>query len=207
MIALLDAKAFELGFAPAAAALLSLGPQNTLLLRQRLSGRETLIVLGTCYGCDLGLVLFGTIGLGAVVTAFPVLPIVLRATGIGYLTVMSARCFVRAMAGERSVLKAARGSAKRIVLTALMVSAFNPLAWVESVLVIGALSSTVQWHLAMVVAAGASTGTLCRLSVLGLGGRVLRPMFGSAPFRRAFDTLAGVAMAGMAMVLLLQLRR
>ena len=71
MIAFPDATAFELGFAPAAAAILSLGPQNTLLLRQGLSGHKTLIVIGTCYGSDLGLVLLGTMGLGAVVTAYP----------------------------------------------------------------------------------------------------------------------------------------
>ena len=33
MIAVPDARAFELGFVPAAAAILSLGPQNSLLLR------------------------------------------------------------------------------------------------------------------------------------------------------------------------------
>ena len=205
MIAVLDARAFELGFAPTAAAILSLGPQNTLLLRQGFSGREALIVIGTCYGCDLGLVLFGTMGLGAVVAACPIVSLVLRATGLGYLTIMAARCFARAVGGERAGLAYAFGCAQRVVLAALMVSVLNPLAWVESVLVLGAVSSTVQYNLAIVVAAGASTGTLCRLSVLGLGGRVLRPMFRWPLFRRAFDIVAGFAMAGMAMVLLMGL--
>ena len=205
MIAVPDARAFELGFAPAAAAILSLGPQNTLLLRQGFSGRKALIVIGICYGCDLGLVLFGTLGLGAVVAALPIVSLVLRATGMGYLTIMALRCFARAAGCERAGLEGVFECAQRVILAALMVSVFNPLAWVESVLVLGAISSTVECNLAIVVAAGASMGTLCRLSVLGLGGRVLRPMFRWPAFRRAFDTLAGVVMAGMAIVLLMGL--
>ena len=205
MTACPDASAFELGFAPAAAAILSLGPQNTLLLRPGLSGRNALIVIGTCYGCDLGLVLFGTMGLGAVVVAFPILPLLLRATGMGYLMVMSARSFTRAVRDEHAGLDGTCGCAQRVFLAALMVSVLNPLAWVESVLVLGAVSSTVQRNLVIVFASGASVGTLCRLSVLGLGARVLRPMFRWPLFRRAFDTLAGVAMAGMAMVLWMEL--
>ena len=207
MIAVPDARAFELGFAPAAAAILSLGPQDTLLLRQDFSGREALIFIGACYGCDLDLVLFGTMGLGAVVAAFPLVLLVLRATGTAYLAIMAARCFARAAAGGRTGLEGAFGCAQRVVLAALMVSVLNPLAWVKSVLVLGAVSSTVQYNLAIIVAAGASMGTLCRLSVLGLGGSVLRPMFRWPLFRRAFDTLAGFAMAGMATVLLMELGR
>ena len=205
MIALAGVKAFELGFTPAAAAILSLGPQNAFLLRQGLSGRRALILIGTCYGCDLGLVLFGTLGLGAVVAAVPIIPLLLRATGMGYLTVMSARSFARAVGRQHASLDGTGGCAERIFLAALMVSALNPLAWIESVLVLGAVSSTVPCNLVIVFATGASFGTLFRLSILRLGARVLRPMFRRPLFRRAFDAVAGIAMLGIAVVLLMGL--
>ena len=205
MIPFTDARAFELGFAPAAAAILSLGPQNTLLLSRSLSGRKTLIVLGTCYGSDLGLVLLGTMGLGAVVATAPIALLFLQISGVAYLLLMSVRCFLRTMRREPAGLEGTYGCASRVFLTALTVSLLNPLAWVESVLVLGAVASTVPYDLVIVFATGASIGTLCRLSVLGLGARALQPMFRWPPFRRAFDALAGVVMGGMAVVLLIRL--
>ena len=169
--------AFELGFAPTAAAILSLGPQNILLLRPGLSGRKALIVIGICYGCDLGLVLFGALGLGAILAAFPMGPVLLRATGAGYLALMSARCFRRAVGEDHVVRDRQRSCARRVIHAALMVSLLNPLAWVESVLVIGAVSSTVPADLKIVLVTGASLGTLFRLSVLRIGARTLQLMF------------------------------
>ena len=194
--------AFELGFTPAAAAILSLGPQNTLLLRESLSGRKALIVLATCYGCELGFVLLGTLGLGAVAAARPVVTLLLWSAGAAYLLVMSARCFARAFRRERAGPDGRCGRGSRLFVTALTVSLFNPLAWIESVLVLGALSATVPYDRVLVFAVGAALGGLCRLSALGLGARMLRPMLRMPSFRRAFDTLAGLVMGGMAVVLL-----
>lgn len=205
MIACSGAAAFELGFAPAAAALLSLGPQNTLLLRRSFSGRHALIVFGTCYGCELGLVLFGTLGLGTVAVEMPAVSVVLRAAGVVYLLVVALRCFARALVAKPAAATDGGGRPFRVVFTALTVSAFNPLAWVESVLVIGAAASSVPGNLAIIVAIGASLGALCRFGLLGLGGQLLRPMFDRSQLRRAFDAAAGTVMVGMALVLVLTL--
>ena len=205
MITFPGAEAFELGFAPTAATLLSLGPQNAMLLRQGLSGREAWVAVCTCYGCDLGLVLFGTMGLGAVIATVPVVSLLLRAAGIGYLLLMSVRSFLSALREAHAGPDGTATCARRVFLAALLVSVFNPLAWVESVLVVGAISATVPSDLVIVVASGASLGTVFRLGVLRLGARVLRPMFRGRLFRRAFDTMAGLTMAAMAIVLMIKL--
>ena len=205
MITSLTTQAFELGFALSAATVLSLGPQNTLLLRGGLSGRKTLIVVGTCYACDLGCVLLGTMGLGAAIAAWPIVPMILQATGVGYLVLMSASSFKGAVDEKRARLDGSDHCTRRVFIAALMVSAFNPLVWVETVLVIGAMSSTVQCNLLTIVAIGASLGTVFRLGVLVFGARVLRPMFRRPLFRKGFDMLAGVAMAGMAILLTMDL--
>ena len=92
---------------------------------------------------------------------------------------------------------------RHVVLAALAVSLLNPLAWIETFLVIGAISSTVKVNLLIVFAVGAVLGSLCKFSLLGYGARMLAPLFRWPPFRHGFDALAGVVMAGMALVLML----
>ena len=205
MIAFPDVRAFELGFTPAAAAILSLGPQNTLVLRQGLSGHNVLLVVSTCFGCDLSLLLFATTGLDAVVTAFPMCSLMLRCSGMAYLTLMSARSFARAMHEEHAGLSDTCSCTQRVVLAALVVSLLNPLAWIESVLIIGAVSSIVEPNSVIVFAIGAALGSLCKFSVLGFGARMLSPLFRWPQFRRIFDTLSGIAMAAMALLILIEL--
>ena len=117
----------------------------------------------------------------------------------------SARLFMQAVreGGTRDV--GTRSYTRHVVLAALAVSVLNPLVWIETVLITGAISSTVKLNLLIVFAVGAALGSLCRLSLLGYGAQMLAPLFRWPPFRRGFHTLAGVVMAGMAVVLVLGL--
>ena len=204
MISLFDVSAFELGFIPVATAILSLGPRNTLILRQGLLKRNVILVVIICFGCDLGLLLFATMGLGAVFAAFPVSEYILQAVGIGFLMLVSTRCFARAMRNEAARPVSEAACARRLMLNALVVSILNPLVWIETVLVIGTVASTVASDRVIVVAIGAALGSLCKFSTLGFGARLLSPLFRRPAFRRGFDTVTGAVMAVMATLLLVK---
>ncbi len=197
--------AFELGFTPAVATILSLGPQNTLVLRQGLSRRHVMLAVGICHGCDLVLITFAVLGLAVMLGMVPAALLMLRILGACFLVLASARLFMQAVGEGHLRDVSTRRHTRHVVLAALAVSLLNPLAWIETCLVIGAISSTVKVNLLIVFAVGAALGSLCRLSLLGYGARMLTPLFRWPPFRRGFDTLAGMVMAGMALALVLGL--
>ena len=74
--------AFELGFTPVVAAILSLGPQNTLVLRQGLSRHHVMLVISICFGCDLFFITSAVLGLAAYVSVVPAGLLMLRTLGV-----------------------------------------------------------------------------------------------------------------------------
>ena len=175
--------AFELGFAPAAAAILSLGPQNTLVLRHGLLRDNVAAVVGACFGCDLCLIMFAVLGLGTCIGAVPAAVPILKAVGTCYLVLSSGRSLRQAVGGGSDMrITGACCRTSKVVLAALAVSLLNPLAWIESVLVIGAVSSSVEARLLVVFAAGAALGSLCKFSLLDLAHRCSPPCFDGRRF-------------------------
>ncbi len=83
-----------------------------------------------------------------------------------------------------------------------MVSLLNPLAWIESVFVVGGLAATLPGETLIMFALGAFAGSLLKFSLLGFGARRVSFLFSRPSFCRAFDATAAVAMAGMVAMLL-----
>ena len=85
---------------------------------------------------------------------------------------------------------------------AIIVSLLNPLAWIESPLVVGSLATALKAEMLATFAFGAFAGSLMKFSLLGFGARTLAPLFAHSAFCQAFDTAAANVMAGMVALLL-----
>lgn len=92
-----------------------------------------------------------------------------------------------------------RGAALR---TALALSLLNPHAWLDTVVLLGAIGAQQPGETGRYVfAAGAMSASLLWFSCLGLGARLLAPLFALPHAWRVLDGLIAATMWGIALSL------
>ncbi len=193
--------AFQLGLIPVLTATLSLGPQNTFVLSHGLAGDRVSLVASICLGCDIAIIVAATLGFGAVIAANPLTISLLTWAGACYLLLSAIRVLRTAWAGGGSPMFGLSCSSRTAtLLQAFGVSVLNPLVWVETVLVLSALASTLRLPLLPYFGLGAAMGSLTKFSVLSFGARFLASLFGRPGVRRGFDALVGAAMLTMTVI-------
>jgi len=200
MTAALDA--FQLGLFPVLMATLSLGPQNTFVLRHGLARDRVSLVVGVCLGSDFAIIIAATLGFGEVIAANPTATHLLTGAGAGYLLIGATRMLRSACDGSAPPsLGCSRSTPLATFLQAFCVSVLNPLVWVETVLVLSALASTLSLPMLPYFGLGAACGSLTKFSLLSLAARGLASLFARRSVRRGFDALAGVAMLAMTVII------
>jgi L-lysine exporter family protein LysE/ArgO len=194
--------AFQLGLFPVLMATLSLGPQNTFVLRHGLARDRVSLVAGVCLGCDIVIIVTATLGFGAVIAANPLATRLLTGAGAGYLLLGATRMLRSACDGSAPPpLGCSRGTPAATLLQAFGVSVLNPLVWVATVLVLSALASTLSLPLLPYFGLGAACGSLAKFSLLSFAARGLASLFVRHSVRRGFDALAGTAMLAMTLII------
>ena len=194
--------AFQLGLIPVLTATLSLGPQNTFVLRHGLAADQVSLAAGVCLGCDVAIIIAATLGFGAVIGANPLTTSLLTWAGACYLLLGAYRMLCSARDRSAAPTFGHLGCSKlATLLQAFGISVLNPLLWVETVLVLSALASTVSFPALPYFALGAAIGSLTKLSLLGFASRGLASLFVRRSFRRGFDAVAGAAMLAMTFIL------
>lgn len=202
MIPALQVNSFVLGFASAGSALLSLGPQNVFVLKRGLSRQHLVVTVAICFGSDGLLMSLAVLGFASVLNTIPVAALALRLAGCLYLAVGSIRMLMSACRGQIGhQAPVATLHLRQVVVGAAVVSLLNPLAWTESVLVVGGLAATMQTAALGSFTAGSLAGSLLKFGLLAFGARHFSRLLVRPALSRAFDAAAAVAMAGMALLL------
>jgi L-lysine exporter family protein LysE/ArgO len=200
--------AFQLGLCPVLMATLSLGPQNTFVLRHGLAGDRVPLVVGVCLGSDFAIIVAATLGFGAVIAANPIATHLLTTAGAGYLLIGATSMLRSACNGSAPPsLACARSTPLATFLQAFGVSVLNPLVWVETVLVLSALASTVSMPMLPWFGLGAACGSLAKFSLLSFAAHGLASLFVRRSVRRGFDALAGMAMLAMTLIVAVPMLR
>jgi L-lysine exporter family protein LysE/ArgO len=172
------------------------GPKDVLILREALAGRSPILLVAIGTGSDVVLIALGILGLSAAFHALPVLrtgATLLGAALLAWHALLAARNAWSRPAG--SPLAAASTGGLRDVVA---VSLFNPAAWLDTVLVIGAVGVTLPAHQRAGYAAGAVAASLAWFAGWVLAARQARRLMNSPRCWRVLDAGIGVAMAGMA---------
>ena len=188
------------GFALSAGLIMAIGAQNVFVLTQGARGHRPWLVAGVCTACDALLIAAGVGGVGALVGGSPGVSGLLALAGAAFLAVYGLRAFRSAVAGGSLGLgeDAARPSLRAIVLTALGVSLLNPHALLDTVVLIGGLSSTLTPDGRVLFGLGAVTASACWFFSLSLGGRLLAPVLHRPGAWRVLDVVVGLTMWGLA---------
>lgn len=188
------------GFALSAGLIVAIGAQNVFVLTQGARGHRPWLVAGVCTACDGVLIAAGVGGVGALAAASPGVSGLLALAGAAFLLVYGLRAFKSALGGESLGLcdDDARPPLRAILLAAFGVSLLNPHALLDTVVLIGGLSSRLDAGGRLLFGLGAVTASACWFFSLSLGGRLLAPVLRRPGAWRVLDVLVGLTMWGLA---------
>lgn len=190
------------GFSLGLSLILAIGAQNAFVLRQGLLGRHVLAVVLTCALSESILVTSGVLGFGVLVEAVPWVIPLFKWGGAAFLIVYGARAAWSAWKGGAALDPGADGGSLRAaVLTCLAITWLNPHVYLDTVILLGSISTQAEVPLAF--GAGAVLAAWVFFCALGFGARLLRPLFARPKAWRVLDTIIALVMWAIAAGLLL----
>ncbi|WP_426269804.1 LysE/ArgO family amino acid transporter [Dyella kyungheensis] len=198
--------AYLAGLAAGAGLIIAIGAQNAFVLRQGLQRHFIGSVVAVCILADVGLILLGVAGMGLAVKQHPSLLEWLCYVGAAFLAVYGMLALRRAWQGESGLQPVGNAalSRGRVVLACLAFTLLNPHVYLDTVVLLGSLSTHYAGNARWFFAAGASTASVLWFLSLGYGARLLLPVFRSPLAWRVFDVAVAVFMLTLAVVLLRQ---
>lgn len=191
-----DFSAFAQGFALGLGMFVCPGPKDLVILRQALRGRPTAELLTVGVGSDALLIALGILGVSTALQRAPQAQQLALWIGVGLMLWHGVHAVWRLAVG--SVAKELEDGVRSDRVALLLVSFLNPVAWMDTVLVIGTAGAVVPVFSQPSYGFGAVTASTAWFLLLTLGARRSARWIASARARRALDVLAAVAMIGMA---------
>lgn len=172
--------------------ILAIGAQNAFVLKQGLLRNHVLAVCLFCAVSDAALIAAGVAGAGAIARNAPWFLQAMRWGGAAFLLWYGLRSARAAWRGGET-LRAAAGAAPALGPTLATLAALtwlNPHVWLDTVVLIGSISSAQPDRLGF--ALGAMSGSFLFFFSLGFGARLLAPLFARPLSWRVLE--AGVAL-------------
>lgn len=194
------------GFLASAGLIIAIGSQNAFVLRQGLLQRHVGLVVATCALADIALIVCGVAGVGALVREWPMLLQALRFGGAAFLAIYGLMAARRAWRGSGSLAPGteAEKSGRRVLLACLAFTFLNPHVYLDTMILLGSLSTQYPGPTRWAFAAGACLASAAWFTTLGYGSRLLLPIFRSAGAWRVLDGFVAVFMLSLSSLLLLR---
>ncbi|WP_425483602.1 LysE/ArgO family amino acid transporter [Halovulum dunhuangense] len=187
------------GYGTSLALILAIGAQNAFVLRQGLMRSHVLAVVLVCAISDALLIAAGVAGFAAVTAAWPALPRIMALGGAAFLLVYG---FLRLRAawrgGEALVAGGERQSLRSAVLTCLAFTWANPHVYLDTLGLIGAVSTAFGGPAKLAFGIGAVAASFSFFFALGYGARLLAPLMRRPGAWRVLDTAIGLTMWAIA---------
>ncbi len=192
------------GFATAFALILAIGAQNAFVLRQGLMRQHVFWLCLLCAVSDAILITAGVLGFGVLVAQYPSLPQIMAWGGAAFLFAYGALRLRAAWLGAYDMQMG--GQSKGLWATLATGAAFtwlNPHVYLDTLALIGAISTAYLGNAKLAFGAGAVTSSFVFFFGLGYGARLLTPIMQSARSWRILDVIIGLVMWALALKLIL----
>jgi L-lysine exporter family protein LysE/ArgO len=176
--------------------IIAIGAQNAFVLRQGLRGSHVFPVVLTCALSDAILIVIGVTSFAKIAAWLPMVDPVMRYGGAAFLVWYGARNMRAAFTSSQALWidgAAPREPLRPVLLTALALTWLNPHVYLDTVVLLGTISTQYAGQ-QFAFAAGAVSGSFLFFFVLGYGAGKLRPLFAQP---RAWRLLEG----GIALVM------
>lgn len=196
---------FLQGLGLGASLIMAIGAQNAHVIRTGVRGQHVLATVATCIVVDVVLIGLGIAGLGALVEASPLLTSVARYGGAAFLVWYGWRCWKSSLRGGASLSLSDGDKAQtlgRALATVLALSLLNPHVYLDTVVLLGAVGSSLAGDARLSFALGAMTASVLWFSALGLGAQRFATVLGRPSVWRAIEALTGSLMLVLAYLLL-----
>ncbi|HEX7835041.1 MAG TPA: LysE/ArgO family amino acid transporter [Pseudolysinimonas sp.] len=183
--------------------IVAIGAQNAYVLRQGLRREHVFAVIAICALSDLVLIFLGVAGAGWVFEQLPWLTTAVRFAGATFLLVyaiLAARRALRPAKGLDATDAPARTSLGVVITTCLALTWLNPHVYLDTVVLLGSIASThgdQRWWFG----AGAGIASIAWFTALGVGARLLAPVFARPLAWRILDGLIAVVMLAISVSL------
>lgn len=186
--------------------IMAIGAQNAFVLKQGLLRNHVLAICLVCSLSDAALILVGVTGMNTMASLIPWLEPLLRFGGAAFLFWYGGRSLLAALrSGAALSFEGGRGAPFwPTVLTCLALTWLNPHVYLDTVLLLGTLSTRFPGA-ELVFAAGAMSGSFLFFFSLGFGARWLRPVFSRPIAWRILDGAIALVMGSIAVKLLIGL--
>ena len=190
------------GFLTSAALIIAIGAQNAFVLRQGLKREHVGAVVAVCALSDALLIAVGVAGMGALVQGSPVMLAAARWGGVLFLGAYGLHAARRAWSGGHLTPGHEPPMKLRAALaTCLAFTYLNPHCWLDTVVLLGSLSSQQPPEARVGFACGAAAASLLWFTALGYGARLLAPVFARPAAWRILDGTIAAVMGSLALSL------
>jgi len=198
--------AFTTGFVLSATLIIAIGAQNAFVLRQGIRKEHVAPIVVFCATADLLLIAVGVAGLAGILGDSPRLVALLTIAGSGFLVWYGVRAWRRALLPQS--LRAATGNEPLSLANAMAQAAgftlLNPHVYLDTVLLMGSIGTRQPPDMRIWFVGGAACASGVWFTTLGFGARLLAPIFAKPRAWQVLDTLVGLTMLFLAVVLIRQ---
>lgn len=193
---------FLAGLGTGLSLIVAIGAQNAFVLKQGIMRQHVFWVCLFCAASDAILVAFGVAGMSTIATKTPWLAEAMKWGGVGFLVWYGAKSFRAAMAGGEALRpEGQRAGLAATLLTVAALTWLNPHVWLDTVVLLGAISA--QWPSKLNFALGAMSGSFLFFFALGYGARLLAPVFARPRAWQILEICVGIVMWSIALKLIL----
>lgn len=192
------------GFTTGAGLIIAIGSQNAFVLRQGLLRQHVGVLVLITSLSDILLISLGVAGMGALIQQLPSLLAFFQYGGALFLAWYGVSAAKRAWRGTE-VLEASENSTtslRKAVLTCLAFTFLNPHVYLDTMVLLGSLSTHYSGDGRTAFGLGACLASIVWFVCLGYGARLLRPIFNNPNAWRLLDGVIAVIMLGLSVVML-----
>jgi L-lysine exporter family protein LysE/ArgO len=194
---------FLTGFLLGGSLIIAIGAQNAFILRQGLLRSHVFILCLVCALSDALLIAAGVGGLGSIIDNHPEFVRWVTYFGAAFLLAYALFALRRAMKPEAMTAAAAGNSSLKAALAQCLAFTFlNPHVYLDTVLLVGGISSRYLGAEKLAFGGGAMTASFVWFFALGYGARLLQPIFAKPAAWRVLDLIIAVVMTLIAIKLI-----
>lgn len=184
------------GFVVCFGLIVSIGAQNAYLLKQGILKQHVFWTATLCFVCDVALMTLGVLGLGSVIAHSLWLSLILALCGALFLFSYGSRAFLAAYraSGFLEAQGNSQTSLKKAVMITLAITLLNPHVYIDTVVIIGSIGSTLTFEEKILFLIGALSCSFIWFYGLGYGAALLRRYFEKRRTWQILDSLTGMIM-------------
>lgn len=183
------------GFVTSLSLIMAIGAQNAFVLKQGLKKEYVLSICLICAFSDSLLILAGVFGFGKFISGHPQIMTYAQWGGAAFLVVYGAHHFYQAFSTKKSMCLDDHTAVSwfKIILFCLAFTWLNPHVYLDTVVLVGAISTQFEDHL-LSFAIGAITASWLFFFSLGFGAQYLSAYFHNPRAWQVLDILIALIM-------------